>query len=219
MRTEIVYEGFLLEKRKEALENLRELVVGTNIDDEIRGVEKMIMDRERFRKEVKNSHVFFDIVVYGTYYPIIAVGNYGIAVVGNINNPVFKVKNRRVTEIKKAEDILHIKSSIFSVYKNYEDVILKYQTVPTIVDVIGREYELDFAAFSTSQFWKTLKMIRDNRATDLCIQPHLMFTMRDAFEYVRLFPSKIETSINIDPEYQKIILNYWLSYIGRKSYE
>lgn len=80
MKTEIIYDGDVLSNRMVALKNLSELVSDVNMDNEIRELEKRIIDRDTLVSKLNKSHVFKDVCICGVFYDWLAVGKYGIAV-------------------------------------------------------------------------------------------------------------------------------------------
>lgn len=216
MKTEIVYDGEILQKRLCALKNLSELVSTTNMETEQRMVEKMIQDRDRFVQEVKGAHVYLDVCVQNTYYEWIVVGNFGLVANGDVRVPAFKQKSNRFYIGKDAQFVNGLRTSLFKTYQYYEDLVNSIITKPRVSDIIGAEYELDFDKFCNSDLWTQLKYARDAEAKRLNVEPHLLFKQREAFEYIRLFPSDVDTSSQIEVPMQRKILVGWKYFLQRK---
>lgn len=216
MKTEIIFDGKLLEQRLLALKNLKNLIKDVNMESEIREVEKLLADKERFIKEADNCHIYADICIDGKYNPFVITGNFGLGVVGDTSAPLYRVRNRRIHVIKTAQDIRGLKNSILSCYKQYDDLVIEHQTEPTIRNIIGNDYEMDFTLFQGSDLWLQLKYARDTEAEKKNLDKSLCFTQRDAFEFVRLFPTTYDTTSPISKYMQKVILTSWKYYLKRR---
>jgi hypothetical protein len=215
VKTEVVYDGKVLEARLLALKNLLDIVSDLRILIDIEDTEKMIIDKQRFA-EAPNSHIFYDVFLDDDFYPIIAVGNYGAAIIGNRNNPLFTPTNRRIKPINGLEDIARLRQSPFCVYQHYEDLIKDNMRVDKPKKVVPRDYDLDFELFTHSDLWKQLDSIRGVEAEKQKLAPCRVYTQRDVYEYLSLFPTQIITSCGIEPEFQRLILSEWESFLQRR---
>lgn len=215
IKKEIMLDGKVLEQRLAILKNLDGLVANCNIENEIREVEKLLIDKHKFAEEAANSHIYLDVCLDGVYYPAVALGNYGYAVLGKNKGPFFEYTNRRSRQVKNGLEVANIKRSIFSCYNNWEKLLVEHITTPTLQEVVGKEYELDFDMFTKSNLWSQLSILRSTEAEKMNSEQFLLFTQYDVFQFLRLFPSKPDTSIPIELALQKKILNLWLYYIRK----
>ena len=212
MKTEIIYDGDVLSNRMTALKNLAELVSDVNMDNEIRELEKRIIDRDALISKLTKSRVFKDVCICDVFYDWLAVGKYGIAV-GKTSRPP-KLRGAHVCE--NAEEVNELKSPLFGSVKKYEELVVNNIVNPKVSDVIGKEYELDFDKFCKSDLWTQLQYARDMEAQTLGVQPHVLFKQHDAFDYIRRFPNDIDTSSPIDVDMQRKILVGWKYFLQRK---
>lgn len=215
MKTETVWDGKAVEKRIQALCNLKELMPSVDVEEELKVANTDLERKNRFKESANNSHLFFDVRFGDSFYPVIAVGNYGMAVIGNMDNPEFK-NNRRVYEIKCAEDIDKLKGSLFSVWRHYETLVSELGDKPSVADIVGKSYILDFRAFSKSSLWDNIKEVRDAKARNIGTEPASLFTQKQAFDYLSLFPSGVVPSVPIDPGCQWLILSNWKHFLFRE---
>lgn len=215
IKKEIMLDGKVLEQRLSILKNLSGLVKDCNVENEIRDVEKMLLDKYKFAEDVDNSHIYLDVCLDGVYYPAVALGNYGYAVLGENKGPFFNYTNRRSRSVRNGLEVSSIRQSIFSCYGSWEKLLVEHVTTPSLQEVIGSEYELDFDLFTKSDLWDQLAILRKTEAEKMGSEPFLLFTQYDVFQFLRLFPSKPDTSVPIEIPLQKKIINLWLYYIRK----
>lgn len=221
MKTEIIYEGKISERKLTTLRNLAELCIDGRLQVEIRDAEKSVQDKERFKEWMEgkrlNSHVYFDIMLGTEHYPVVTVGDYGIGVLGNADNPIFK-DNQLVYEITKFDDILNFKAPwIGHPVISYEQFVLDNMRDPADHDLIPDELEMDYKVFATSALWKELSMKRDLLAEKQEIEPYLVYRVHDVFELLGLFPEKVISTSPIEQRYQKIILQAWKQWLSKET--
>lgn len=143
MKSEIIYDGGVLEKRDRMLQNLATIIISETLQYNIRANTKALEDKailkERALKEDLRSHFYFDIKVGSVVYPLLAVGDYGLAYMGGITDEIFNGV-KRTYSIIKLEEINTLKCPWFThLGKEFEKIVLDNQETPTLGDVIDRK--------------------------------------------------------------------------------
>lgn len=221
MQTEIMYDGHIAENRIHLLNKLAELVISDKIQSHIRKAEQAVIDKEAFKKYAQSnnirSHIYFDIKVNGVVYPILCVGDYGIAIVGDVSNPLFNAHNRRVYSIEKAEDIVNLKEAWFGhPYDSYERLILDNQEQVTLADVSEKTYRIDPEVFVNSNLWKELDTRRSMLAESVRTDPYMIYKFNDVCDLLST-SAEISTLCPINLQYQQIIVDTWKSFLSGES--
>lgn len=217
MKTEIVYDGHITERRAGILKNLASIVLDEGIYRNIREAENAVTLKEGIKKiaETENikSHVFLDIKLGNIIYPIVAVGDYGIAVTIKEPNPIFK-PNQLVHVVKSVQDIANLKLPwIGHPMKGYEEFVLANQQAPTNADLIGVSYPIDMGMLSTSTLWQDLQLKRDMLAEKKGLEPSMVYKLKDVYDMICMYPTDIIYTSPILVEYQLMILKDWRRFL------
>lgn len=220
MKNEIIYDGGILERRDKMLRNLATIVISDNLQYNIRANEKALSDKailkERVLKEDLRSHFYFDIKVGSVVYPLLAVGDYGVAYMGGITDSLFN-DLKRAYSVLKLEEIGKLKGSWFKHLCNtFEEMVLDNQQVPTLSDIMGQQYEIDRDAFAASDLWKELEVRRGMLAERVDSEPFMVYRLSDVHKLLSYYPSAPVTSIPIVEEYQQIIIKSWNDFLEKE---
>lgn len=220
MKSEIIYDGGILERRDKMLRNLATIVISDNLQYNIRANEKALSDKailkERVLKEDLRSHFYFDIKVGSVVYPLLAVGDYGVAYMGGITDSLFN-DLKRAYSVLKLEEIGKLKGSWFKHLCNtFEEMVLDNQQVPTLSDIMGQQYEIDRDAFAASDLWKELEVRRGMLAERVGSEPFMVYRLSDVHKLLSYYPSAPVTSIPIAEEYQQIIIKSWNDFLEKE---
>lgn len=220
MKNEIIYDGGILERRDKMLRNLATIVISDNLQYNIRANEKALSDKailkERVLKEDLRSHFYFDIKVGSVVYPLLAVGDYGVAYMGGITDSLFN-DLKRAYSVLKLEEIGKLKGSWFKHLCNtFEEMVLDNQQVPTLSDIMGQQYEIDRDAFAASDLWKELEVRRGMLAERVDSEPFMVYRLSDVHKLLSYYPSAPVTSIPIAEEYQQIIIKSWNDFLEKE---
>lgn len=220
MKSEIIYDGGILERRDKMLRNLATIVISDNLQYNIRANEKALSDKailkERVLKEDLRSHFYFDIKVGSVVYPLLAVGDYGVAYMGGITDSLFN-DLKRAYSVLKLEEIGKLKGSWFKHLCNtFEEMVLDNQQVPTLSDIMGQQYEIDRDAFAASDLWKELEVRRGMLAERVDSEPFMVYRLSDVHKLLSYYPSAPVTSIPIAEEYQQIIIKSWNDFLEKE---
>lgn len=220
MKSEIIYDGGILERRDKMLRNLATIVISDNLQYNIRANEKALSDKailkERVLKEDLRSHFYFDIKVGSVVYPLLAVGDYGVAYMGGITDSLFN-DLKRAYSVLKLEEIGKLKGSWFKHLCNtFEEMVLDNQQVPTLSDIMGQQYEIDRDAFAASDLWKELEVRRGMLAERVGSEPFMVYRLSDVHKLLSYYPSAPVTSIPISEEYQQIIIKSWNDFLEKE---
>lgn len=220
MKSEIIYDGGILERRDKMLRNLATIVISDNLQYNIRANEKALSDKailkERVLKEDLRSHFYFDIKVGSVVYPLLAVGDYGVAYMGGITDSLFN-DLKRAYSVLKLEEIGKLKGSWFKHLCNtFEEMVLDNQQVPTLSDIMGQQYEIDRDAFAASDLWKELEVRRGMLAERVGSEPFMVYRLSDVHKLLSYYPSALVTSIPISEEYQQIIVKSWNDFLEKE---
>lgn len=220
MKSEIIYDGGVLEKRDRMLQNLATIIISETLQYNIRANAKALEDKailkERALKEDLRSHFYFDIKVGSVVYPLLAVGDYGLAYMGGITDEIFNGV-KRTYSIIKLEEINTLKCPWFThLGKEFEKVVLDNQEIPTLGDVMGWQYEIDRDAFAVSELWKELEVRRGMLAERIGTEPFMVYKLNDVHKLLSYYPSAPVTSIPISIEHQEIILKCWSNFLEKE---
>ena len=217
MRNEIIYDGQVLEKRERMLQNLSTLVVCDKIYSDLRNAKEALEEKKKQMVEFIGldtaSHAFFDIKVGSVFYPLLTVGNYGIAVMGDPHNPALG-DNTPVCELSNFYGLRGLKGTWFSNrYSLYENMVISKQTRPDLADILGNRYTLDFDVFMSSTLWQDLALRRRMIAEHEGCEQFMIFKAQDAFDLLQLYPDHPVGMIPISIEYQKVIIDAWSKFM------
>lgn len=220
MKSEIIYDGGILERRDKMLRNLATIVISDNLQYNIRANEKALSDKailkERVLKEDLRSHFYFDIKVGSVVYPLLAVGDYGVAYMGGITDSLFN-DLKRAYSVLKLEEIGKLKGSWFKHLCNtFEEMVLDNQQVPTLSDIMGQQYEIDRDAFAVSDLWKELEIRRGMLAERVNSEPFMIYRLSDVHKLLSYYPTTPVMSIPIAEEYQQIIIKSWNNFLEKE---
>ena len=220
MKSEIIYDGGILERRDRMLRNLATIVISDSLQYNIRANEKALADKivlkEWIPKEDLHSHFYFDIKVGSVVYPLLAVGDYGVAYMGGITDNLFN-DLKRAYSIMKLEEISKLKGSWFKhLCSTFEEMVLDNQQMPTLTDIMGQQYEIDRDAFATCSLWKELEIMRGMLAERTHSEPFMIYRLNDVHRLLSYYPSAPVMSIPIDEEYQQIIIKRWNDFLEKE---
>lgn len=221
MKSEIVYDGGILEKRDKMLHNLAAIVIDKNLQYNIRVNEKALSDKavlkERALNEDLRSHMYFDIKVCSVVYPVLAVGDYGMAYMGGVTDELFS-DSRRVYQISDLEEISKLRGLWFKhLCGEFDEIVIANQKMPTLADIIGQQYEIDRDAFAASSLWKELDVRRGLLADSIGAEPFMVYRLGDVHRLLSYYPSTPITSIPISLEHQQIILKCWNDFLEKEA--
>lgn len=221
MKSEIVYDGGILEKRDKMLHNLAAIVIDKNLQYNIRVNEKALSDKaalkERALNEDLRSHMYFDIKVCSVVYPALAVGDYGMAYMGGVTDELFS-DSRRVYQISDLEEISKLRGLWFKhLCGEFDEIVIANQKIPTLADIIGQQYEIDRDAFAASSLWKELDVRRGLLADSIGAEPFMVYRLGDVHRLLSYYPSTPITSIPISLEHQQIILKCWNDFLEKEA--
>lgn len=220
MRTEIMYDGRVIEQRANILNNLVGVIQDKSIYKDIRDAEACVAIKESIKDyagshDIK-SHIFLDIKLGDTMYPVVVVGDYGIAVTQSADNGIFR-DNQRIHLIGSMPDIVNIKMPwVGHPYRSYEQFVLDNRTVPAMVDYIGKSYAIDDNLLFESSLWSAVKLRRDMIAESKNTEPSMVFKYRDVYNLLCLYPEQHVVTSPIAAEYQEIILRVWKQFLWQE---
>lgn len=220
MKSEIIYDGGILEKRDRMLHNLAAIVISENLQYNIRANEKALADKgvlkERALREDLRSHFYFDIKVGSVVYPVLAVGDYGVAYMSVTTDAVLN-DSKRAYPISNLDEISRLRSLWFRhLCREFDEVVIANQKMPALADIIGQQYEIDRDAFAASSLWKELEVRRSLLADNIGAEPFMVYRLGDVHKFLSYYPSNPITSVPISLEYQQIILKCWNDFLEKE---
>lgn len=217
MKAEVVYDGRYQERRLYAVRNLLKLVTDDRLVSMSEELEKAIKFKERFKREAINinppTRLYFDVKLGGKMYKVLAVGDYGIGVVGDTDNRVFSATHR-IHEIKEAGDINKLKIPWFGhPIEDYDRMVKDNKEEATVTDIVSSHVKMDYETFATSELWKDLEERRNVLAEQAGAEPYMIYKLHDVYDLLCLCPSEPSPTCPIEPRYQEVILSDWRNYI------
>lgn len=217
MKTEIMYDGVLTEKRVTILRNLTKLTIDNSLYTRVKDAENQLQIKQQYKDFMMSnnvkSHIYFDVVLGGVCYTMTAAGGYGMAIVGNPDNKLFEDKND-IYLLEAPEEITYLKSSFLSnKLKEYDKFITDNMTFGDVLCVIGESVCIDYSAFTGSTLWDELRVRRDLLAESTGTDAFMVYRTQDVIDLLSLVPDKPVSSCPIRQEYQEIILKAWKSFL------
>lgn len=220
MKTEIIYDGKILDSRLNILKNLSAIVVDSGVHRILKGAEKDLQDKKAFVQYITEnnvgSHIFLDVRVAGQFYPVVAVGNYGFAVYKGegTEHLARELGADRIFEFTEPADLNMLKSPLFgNPYKKYESALTEKLEKTTLANDVGYTYEMDYDAFINSGLWQMLRKRRELLSEKTGSPEYLIWRAADVFAFLSTYPTEPSGACPIYKEYQEIILNTWKDYL------
>lgn len=215
--TDVVYDGELTERRLRVLEKMRTLSTDGTILGRIAEARKHLTVKEEYKHYIEEydigSYVYFDVVLGGYVYDVVTVGKYGMGIVGETENSLFD-NLEDVYELASPEDLANIKNPLlFSKMKQYNDFVVKNMSECSMTQLVGEMVEITRDSFIRTELWKELDTRRLLLAEHIGTAPHMIYRVVDVVELLNLAPEEPVPSVNIDSEYQKVILKAWKNFL------
>lgn len=215
--TDVVYDGELAERRLRVLEKMRTLSTDGTILGRIAEARKHLTVKEEYKHYIEDydigSYVYFDVVLGGYVYDVVTVGKYGMGIVGETENSLFD-NLEDVYELVSTEDLANIKNPLlFSKMKQYNDFVVKNMSECSMTQLVGEMVEITRDSFIRTELWKELDTRRLLLAEHIGTAPHMIYRVVDVVELLNLAPEEPVPSVNIDSEYQKVILKAWKNFL------
>lgn len=215
--TDVVYDGELAERRLRVLEKMRTLSTDGTILGRIAEARKHLTVKEEYKHYIEEydigSYVYFDVVLGGYVYDVVTVGKYGMGIVGETENSLFD-NLEDVYELVSTEDLANIKNPLlFSKMKQYNDFVVKNMSECSMTQLVGEMVEITRDSFIRTELWKELDTRRLLLAEHIGTAPHMIYRVVDVVELLNLAPEEPVPSVNIDSEYQKVILKAWKNFL------
>lgn len=215
--TDVVYDGELAERRLRVLEKMRTLSTDGTILGRITEARKHLTVKEEYKHYIEEydigSYVYFDVVLGGYVYDVVTVGKYGMGIVGETENSLFD-NLEDVYELASPEDLANIKNPLlFSKMKQYNDFVVKNMSECSMTQLVGEMVEITRDSFIRTELWKELDTRRLLLAEHIGTAPHMIYRVVDVVELLNLAPEEPVPSVNIDSEYQKVILKAWKNFL------
>lgn len=215
--TDVVYDGELAERRLRVLEKMRTLSTDGTILGRIAEARKHLTVKEEYKHYIEEydigSYVYFDVVLGGYVYDVVTVGKYGMGIVGETENSLFD-NLEDVYELVSPEDLANIKNPLlFSKMKQYNDFVVKNMSECSMTQLVGEMVEITRDSFIRTELWKELDTRRLLLAEHIGTAPHMIYRVVDVVELLNLAPEEPVPSVNIDSEYQKVILKAWKNFL------
>lgn len=215
--TDIVYDGGLAERRLRVLEKMRSLSTDGTIHERIEEARKHLLIKEEYKQYVEEydigGYIYFDVVLGGYVYDVITVGKYGMGIVGETSNQLFE-KLEDVYELATPDDLANIKNPLlFSKAKQYNDFVVNNMSECSITQLVGEMVEITRESFIRTELWQELDTRRLLLAERIGTAPHMIYRVVDVVELLNLAPEGPVPSVNINIEYQKVILKAWKNFL------
>lgn len=215
--TDVVYDGELAERRLRVLEKMRTLSTDGTILGRIAEARKHLTVKEEYKHYLEEydigSYVYFDVVLGGYVYDVVTVGKYGMGIVGETENSLFD-NLEDVYELVSPGDLANIKNPLlFSKMKQYNDFVVKNMSECSMTQLVGEMVEITRDSFIRTELWKELDTRRLLLAEHIGTAPHMIYRVVDVVELLNLAPEEPVPSVNIDREYQKVILKAWKNFL------
>lgn len=215
--TDVVYDGELAERRLRVLEKMRTLSTDGTILGRIAEARKHLTVKEEYKHYLEEydigSYVYFDVVLGGYVYDVVTVGKYGMGIVGETENSLFD-NLEDVYELVSPGDLANIKNPLlFSKMKQYNDFVVKNMSECSMTQLVGEMVEITRDSFIRTELWKELDTRRLLLAEHIGTAPYMIYRVVDVVELLNLAPEEPVPSVNIDSEYQKVILKAWKNFL------
>lgn len=215
--TDVVYDGELAERRLRVLEKMRTLSTDGTILGRIAEARKHLTVKEEYKHYLEEydigSYVYFDVVLGGYVYDVVTVGKYGMGIVGETENSLFD-NLEDVYELVSPGDLANIKNPLlFSKMKQYNDFVVKNMSECSMTQLVGEMVEITRDSFIRTELWKELDTRRLLLAEHIGTAPYIIYRVVDVVELLNLAPEEPVPSVNIDSEYQKVILKAWKNFL------
>lgn len=214
---DFIYNGELAERRVRVLERLRQLTFDKEMVQRIDAAEDRLVRKNAYMSFFKENdlrcYVYADIVLGGEVYDVVTVGKYGMTIVGEPNNKLFDDLDD-VYLLDSPEDMYGLKQPLISnKMKVYSNFIVEHMDDCSLTELIGDMIYIDQTAFVNSELWKELDTRRLLLAEYVGTEPHLIYRVGDVVELLNLAPESPVLSVNINEQYQQVILKAWQKFL------
>lgn len=199
------------------MSNLSGVIIDNEFHRNLVEVEKVKEEKAQFMEALRISdfkgYVYLDCIIGDRYHDAVFVGDFGLAARHDADNPVFnELKN--VYCLTTLVEICRLRAPIFNrCLDKYRAIIDQNIKEPTSLELIDTESVMDRDAFVASRLWKNIKDCRTILSEKDNIEPFMLFTVTQAFNFLNQFPSTVSESSQLPVEIQELLLDQWRKFL------